>query len=119
MSLTLSSFFDATFTNVILLSIVEIFGDYELQKYAHTNKLNYLVSGVAGYIGVVYFLIKSLQTSNILYVNLMWDGVSALVETLAAVFILGQQFESLEHLFGGSLIIIGLFLIKLKKTKSD
>jgi multidrug transporter EmrE-like cation transporter len=119
MSLTLSSFFDATFTNVILLSIVEIFGDFHLQKYAHTNNINYLVGGVTGYIGVIYFIIKSLQTSNILYVNLMWDGVSALINTSAAMIILGQRFESWEHLVGGSLIIIGLILIKLKKTKSD
>ena len=119
MSLTLSSFFDTTFINVIILSIVEVYGDFELQKYAHTNQINYLVSGVIGYIGVVYFLIKSLQTSNILYVNLMWDGVSALVETMAAVILLGQRFESWEHFVGGALIIIGLFLIKFKKTKSD
>ena len=119
MSLTLSSFFDTTFINVIFLSIVEVYGDFELQKYAHTNKTNYLVTGILGYIGVVYFLIKSLQTSNILYVNLMWDGVSALINSLAAVILLGQRFESWEHLVGGSLIIIGLFLIKFKKTKSD
>ena len=103
---------------MIILSIVEVYGDFELQKYAHTNQNNYLVSGVIGYIGVVYFLIKSLKTSNILYVNLMWDGMSALVETMAAVILLGQRFESWEHFVGGALIIIGLFLIKFKKTKS-
>jgi len=119
MSLTLSSFFDTTFMNVIILSIVEVYGDFELEQYAHTNKINYLVTGVIGYIGVVYFLIKSLQTSNILYVNLMWDGVSALINSLAAVTILGERFESWEHFVGGALIIIGLFLIKFKKTKSD
>ena len=117
--MSLTSFFDTTFINVILLSIVEVYGDFELEKYAHTNKVEHFVKGSVGYIAVVYFLIKSLQTSNILYVNLMWDGVSALVNTIAAMTILGERFESWEHFIGGSLIIIGLFLIKFKKTKSD
>ena len=114
-----ANFFDHTFMNVIFLSIVEIYGDFELEKYAHTNKVEHLATGSAGYIGVVYFLIKSLQQSNILYVNLMWDGVSALVNTIAAMTILGERFESIEHTIGGVLIIVGLILIKLKKTKSD
>lgn len=113
------SFFDNTFINVILLSIVEIYGDFELEKYAHTDKIDYLVRGTFGYLAVVFFLVKSLQTSNILYVNLMWDGASALVETIAAMTILGERFESPEHLIGAALIIIGLVLIKMKKTASD
>jgi multidrug transporter EmrE-like cation transporter len=115
----LTNFFDHTFINVILLSITEIYGDFELEKYAHTNKIEHLATGIFGYFGVVYFLIKSLQQSNILYVNLMWDGVSALVNTFAAMTILGERFESMEHVVGGILIIVGLILIKLKKTKSD
>lgn len=119
MAMTLSSFFDNTFINVILLAIVEIYGDFELEQYAHTSTYDHLIKGSVGYIAVVYFLIKSLQTSNILYVNLMWDGASALVETIAAMTILGERFESVEHIVGGALIIIGLVLIKMKKTASD
>lgn len=114
MAFSISSFFDTTFINVILLSIVEIYGDFELEKYAHTEKYEHLVRGTIGYLGVVYFLVKSLQTSNILYVNLMWDGVSALVETIAAMTILGERFQSVEHILGATLIIIGLGLIKTK-----
>lgn len=49
----------------------------------------------------------------------MWDGVSSLINTIAAMTILGERFESMEHIIGGVLIIAGLILIKLKKTKSD
>jgi multidrug transporter EmrE-like cation transporter len=114
---SLANFFDYTFMNVIFLSIVEIFGDFQLEKYAHTNQIENLAGGVVGYIGVVYFLIQSLRQSNILYVNLMWDGVSSLVNTIAAMTILGERFESMEHIIGGVLIIAGLILIKLKKDK--
>jgi multidrug transporter EmrE-like cation transporter len=113
MSFTLSSFFDNTFINVIFLAIVEIYGDFELEKYAHTAQYDHLVKGTVGYLAVVYFLVKTLMSSNILYVNLMWDGTSALVETIAAMTILGERFESVEHIIGAALIIIGLVLIKM------
>jgi multidrug transporter EmrE-like cation transporter len=116
---TLTNFFDNTFMNVIFISIVEIFGDFELEKYAHTNNIEHLARGITGYAAVVYFLVQSLRQSNILYVNLMWDGVSSLINTIAAMTILGERFESMEHIIGGVLIIAGLILIKWKKTKSD
>lgn len=116
---TLANFFDNTFMNVIFISIVEIFGDFELEKYAHTNNIEHLARGITGYAAVVYFLVQSLRQSNILYVNLMWDGVSSLINTIAAMTILGERFESMEHIIGGVLIIAGLILIKWKKTKSD
>ena len=112
---SLANFFDNTFMNVIFISIVEIFGDFELEKYAHTNNIEHLARGITGYAAVVYFLVQSLRQSNILYVNLMWDGVSSLINTIAAMTILGERFESMEHIIGGVLIIAGLILIKWKK----
>ena len=44
----------------------------------------------------------------------MWDGVSALVETIAAMTILGQTFEKVEHIIGAALIVMGLVFIKMK-----
>ena len=84
-----------------------------MEKYAHTAQYDHLVKGTIGYLAVVYFLVKSLMSSNILYVNLMWDGTSALVETIAAMTFLGERFESVEHIIGAALIIIGLVLIKM------
>jgi len=100
--------------NIVLLSIIEIFGDFELEKYANTNNLQYLSSGLLGYAGVVYFLIRSLRERNILFVNAAWDGVSAIVETLAAIFILGQRMNSISEWIGLVLIISGLFFLHLE-----
>lgn len=107
------SLLDNTFINIILLSIVEIYGDFTIEKYTKTNNIYDLVKGSLGYVGVVFFLIRSLQSTNILYVNLMWDGVSALVETIAAMTILGHTFEKVEHIVGAALIIMGLVFIKM------
>jgi hypothetical protein len=38
----------------------------------------------------VYYLIQTLQGSSILLVNGAWDGVSAIIESLAAMFFLNE-----------------------------
>ena len=102
---------------LILLVIVEIFGDFSLEKYANMNKNDdysvvYLFFGCVFYIGVIYFLIKSLEGSNILYVNAMWDGISALIESLSAMIFLGEYFDNYTQNFGLLFLILGLFLVK-------
>jgi multidrug transporter EmrE-like cation transporter len=98
--------------DLVLLAVVEVFGDMNLSWYAKTNKPFYLASGISGYIGVVYYLIKCLQTRNLLYVNGMWDGISTIVESLAAFFVLGNRLDRPEQYIGLALIIGGLLLLK-------
>lgn len=99
---------------LILLSAVEIIGDFALEKYANTGSIDAFSIGVLGYIGVVYFLIQSLRGSSILYVNGMWDGISSILESLAAYFYLGERFEDPMQYFGLLLISVGLFYLKKK-----
>jgi multidrug transporter EmrE-like cation transporter len=100
---------------LVLLSIVEIFGDFALEAYANHGVILGLFWGIIGYIGVVYFLIKSLAGSTVLYVNGMWDGISALLESIAAFIILGERLNSSKQYLGLFLIIIGLFFLKRDK----
>ena len=100
--------------NIVVLTVFEIFGDFQLQQYAKTDKYESLFFGIFGYMGVVLYLIKSVREVNILYVNLLWDGISAILETIAAMVILGQRFESYIHILGAFFIIAGLFLIRMK-----
>jgi len=98
--------------DIILLAVVEVFGDLSAAQYVKTNSLIYLAGGVTGYFGVFYFLIKCLRTRNLLYVNGMWDGISTIVESLAAFFILGNRLDRPEQYIGLSLIIGGLLLLR-------
>jgi len=59
----------------------------------------------------------SLQGSTILMVNGAWDGISTIMNSLAAYIVLGERFESWIQYFGLLLIIIGLFLLKIPLTK--
>jgi len=106
-----------SYSTIIPLSIVEIIGDFALEKYANHGGLLPLMIGIGGYIGIVYFLIVALKGSSILLVNGAWDGVSALIESIAAYIFLGERFQNYTQYAGLSLIVIGLFLLKIPKTK--
>jgi multidrug transporter EmrE-like cation transporter len=100
-----------SFYNVFLLSLAEIFGDFQLENYATTDNLVSLSNGILGYAGVVYILIKSLRQRNVLFVNASWDGMSAILETLAAMIFLGETLKTTSEYIGLVLIISGLFFL--------
>ena len=102
---------------IIGLSSIEIVGDIALKEYANNGGLSYLAIGVCGYIGVVGMLIMSLQDSTILMVNGAWDGVSTIIGSLAAYFILGERFDNYLQYVGLLLIVFGLYLLNVPWTK--
>jgi len=104
--------FDRSFVLIIILSLVEIYGDFGLRFYAQTHKIQYLVQGIVGYVGVVYCLIQSLRLNNVLYVNGMWDAVSGLMESAAAYVFLGDRLETPAQYLGIVMTIAGMFLLK-------
>ena len=106
--------------DITAMSVVEIVGDFAFKKFANEGGAAYFAAGVAGYIGVIYFLIRSLQGSTVLMVNGAWDGISTLIESVAAFVILGERFEHIGQYIGLLLIVLGLFLLKvpLKRYKA-
>ena len=106
-------FFDYSLLLIILLSLTEIYGDFSLRFYAQTNKVEWLAHGITGYAGVVFFLIQALKSNNVLYVNGLWDGVSGLIESVAAYYILGDRLEKMSEYIGILFIIVGIMLMKM------
>lgn len=104
---------------LFLLSIAEVVGDFALENYANSNNLYALGLGISSYIGVLYFLIKSLVGSSILFVNAAWDGISSLIETVAAMVLLGERLEHPLQYIGVIFIIGGLFLLKVFKKSTE
>lgn len=102
------SYYDITFC-----VLTEIIGDFGFKEFANNGGIKSFLVGSVGYIGVVYFLIRALQGSTILIVNAGWDGISALVESIAAYVFLGERLDNLYQYFGIVFIIIGLFLLKI------
>lgn len=99
-----------------ILSVLEVFGDFMLKDYATTGILSKLGFGLFGYLGVVLALIWSFQTGNVLMINGLWDGMSAIIESLAAYLILGDRLDNPYQYLGLLCIIIGVFMLKYKKS---
>jgi multidrug transporter EmrE-like cation transporter len=95
------------------LIFTEIVGDFGYKEFANHGGIKNFAVGTLGYIGVVYFLIRALQGSKLLLVNAVWDGLSALFESLAAIFILGERFDDPLKYVGIILIILGLFFLRM------
>lgn len=101
-----------TTINVVLATLAEIFGDFGFKEFARQGTANGFLQGAAGYVGVIYFLIKSLKGGNILYVNGAWDGISGILESLAAYFILGERFNHPMQYVALGIISIGLIMLR-------
>lgn len=98
--------------NMLGLCLVEVFGDFQFKNFARGGGIENFAGGVAGYIGVIYFLIASLFMNDVIWVNGMWDGSSALIETLFAYFMFGERLAKPSQYLGLVAIIGGLFLLK-------
>jgi len=101
----------ATF-NVVMTTLAEIVGDFGFKDFARQGSTAGFAQGALGYVGVIYFLIKSLAKANVMYVNTAWDGISGIVETLAARFILGEKFAHPMQWVALALISSGLIMLR-------
>jgi multidrug transporter EmrE-like cation transporter len=100
------------FLDIVTLSLVEIFGDFNLVWYTQTNQVEFLYKGILGYMGVIYFLIQALRGGNLLYVNGMWDSLSTVFNSIAAFVLLGDRLKTNSQYVGLFLVVIGIYLLK-------
>ena len=107
---------NSPWTNLVLLCLVEVYGDFKFKAYARlTNDADgvpLFIQGCAGYAGVIYFLIRMLRIKDVIWVNAMWDGGSALIETLFAYFMYGERLNRPVNYAGLALIVLGLFMLR-------
>ena len=99
------------------LSLAETVGDFGFKAFARNGGAWAFTQGTAGYVVTIFFLIKSLKSGNLLYVNGMWDGTSALLGSLAAYFILGERLTKPTEYLGLVLIIAGIFMLRATDGK--
>ena len=108
-----------SYLDIGALCLTEIIGDFAYKDFANKGGIKNFVLGTTGYIGVVYFLIRSLQGSSVLLVNAVWDGLSAIIESICAIIILGEKFNDPWKYFGIFLIISGLIFLKLPLVRQN
>jgi multidrug transporter EmrE-like cation transporter len=98
---------------ITALSLIEILGDYGARQFANFGGITNLGMGIVGYIGVFAMLVVSLQGSTLLMVNAAWDGISGLLNTIFAYFVLGERLDHWTQYLGIFLIIAGIYLLKV------
>jgi multidrug transporter EmrE-like cation transporter len=107
---------NSPWTNLLLLCLVEVYGDFKFKAYARSSDdaigVPLFIQGCAGYAGVIYFLIRMLRVKDVIWVNAMWDGGSALIETLFAYFMYGERLNRPVNYAGLALIVLGLFMLR-------
>ena len=107
---------NSPWTNLLLVCLVEVYGDFKFKAYARSTNdaigVPLFIQGCAGYAGVIYFLIRMLRLKDVIWVNAMWDGSSALIETLFAYFMYGERLNRPVNYAGLALIVLGLFMLR-------
>ena len=94
--------------NVCCMSLAEIFGNFNVQKFSQTNRCQDLIFGILGYIGVIFFLWRSFGDNNMLWVSMMSEGMIIVFGSAFAYFYLGERFHHPVQYLG---IILGILAI--------
>lgn len=102
-----------SYQDLIPLALIEIIGDFGYEHFANNGGVKPFMVGTVGYIATIYYLIRSLQGSSILVINVAWDAISAMIESLAAIFILNEYPKDYTQFMGIILIITGLYFLKI------
>jgi multidrug transporter EmrE-like cation transporter len=97
-------------------SIIEYIGDASFKLYARLNSHFYLLLGIFSYIFLVFILIHILKYSNVLQMNIQWDAMSVILESLLAYILLGEVFSEPTQWIGFFLIISGLIFMNIGKS---
>ena len=100
---------------ILFASLLEYLGDSNFKFYARENKNKYLLYGGGSYVIMVYVLIKILRYSNVMYMNIMWDATSIVLETVLAYMLLGEYLDNNYQIAGFIFIVAGIVLLNVGK----
>ena len=104
---------------IIAVSTIEYFGDQNLKKFAKTGKTSNLVYGIIFYALMLKLLIEALKQSNLIYMNGMWDGISTILGTLFAWWLLRERLSNPMQWLGLVLIFLGLIALNFGAIPKD
>ena len=101
---------------IFIASLVEYFGDASFKLFNKYDSNFYLFTGILSYIVLVIMLIYILKYANVMHMNINWDAISVILETLLAYFLLKETLSSNYQIAGLIFIIIGLILMNFEGT---
>ena len=100
---------------VFFASLVEYIGDSSFKLYTRLKSNWYFLLGIIAYIILVFQLIKILSYSNVMQMNIQWDAISVILETILAYLLLGEILSEKNQWIGFFLIVSGLIFMNIGK----
>lgn len=101
---------------ITFASIIEYIGDSSFKMYVRLKSNWFLLLGVIAYIILIFQLINILKYSNVMQMNIQWDAMSVILETLFAYLLLGEVLSEPSQWIGFLLIVSGLIVMNLGKS---
>jgi len=103
------------FLLIVIISVIEYVGDSNFKLYARSDNTYNMSIGIIAYLIMIFFLIYVLKNVNVIYVNGIWDGISAIVGTLFAILILHETLSNNIQYLGLVFIIMGIIVLNYGK----
>jgi multidrug transporter EmrE-like cation transporter len=104
------------FLAILGLTFIEFLGDSSIKLYTRGGSKMYLLSGILSYALILWSLIYVLKFSNVAFMNLEWDGISTILETLLAFIVLRETLSNRSQYMGMIFIILGVILLNQGKV---
>ena len=82
-----------TVLNVLMMTISELIGNTHLKWFADHGRQRNLVFGMLAYLGVIYFLVKSLGSKSMMWTCIMWEAMIVIGGAITAYVIFGEKFN--------------------------
>ena len=102
--------------HIVIVSFIEYIGDSSLKIYTRENKHHFLYIGLIAYMAMVFMLIKILGYANVIQMNIQWDAMSLIIETILAYIFLRETLTGATQYIAFLLVVSGLILMNFGKS---
>jgi hypothetical protein len=81
-----------SFINILAMTAAELVANTHLKWFADEGRHHHLATAIAGYLIVIFFLVKSLSRESMMWTCIMWEAMIVIGGALTAYFIFGEKF---------------------------
>jgi drug/metabolite transporter (DMT)-like permease len=96
---------------IFMMGAAETYANMNLKKYAGDGSRRSLIHGLLAWVIVIFLLINSFKSHNLLHVSILWEFAITIFTALTAYFILGERFTSRWQWLGVVLVFVGAYLV--------
>jgi multidrug transporter EmrE-like cation transporter len=101
--------------NVTILTLLQYMADVNLKTYARMNNYTSLFLACLCYIGVMAMFVYSVKYSNILYTRTLENGISTILSSVLAYYLLKESMTNMYQWSGLGFVILGVAMLNFGK----